>query len=374
MGKRETKDTYKDVKSDQAQAETQYAGAQGEASNQAKEAKSNVDSEKNQLSEGYSSLPGKNNNVDSSRFDPIYSGYMDLAGNGGYDNARRSSIMENVSGLKDIGKTGGLDAESMNRFRGSGVYDEFAKSGGYSDKDQANIKAQALSPISSYAKSTNDELDRRRSVQGGYGPGFDASSRALRRDTSRGIADTSLNANVMLKDKVNAGRQWGATGQTSSENSLQGLRTGNMLAGLQGAGNQEMAMQNSINSTRLGGYAGASGAANQIAGIQGGNIDRSNAANAYALQGQQGLYNTDVNQYNGALDRGTNLLNSGVNANQSYYSPRNQLATQPGFGGNLIKGVGAAAGVGSALMGGGASYGGAAMPQYIPNGRGGNVY
>ena len=182
--------------------------------------------------------------------------YEELAQTGGYGDVRRASIEGQVKGLQEFGRTGGLDDESIGRFRGSGVFDEFARTGGYSDTDQANIRARALSPIGSYATGTQDELDRRRSVQGGYAPGFDASSRALQRDASRNVADTSLNAELGIKERVNQGRMGGARALSQAEGALQGLRTGNMFAGMTGAGGMEMNMQNAINSGMLGGAGG----------------------------------------------------------------------------------------------------------------------
>ena len=219
--------------------------------------------------------------------------YETLARTGGYDAARRASIGENVEGLKGFSRAGGLDDKAINRFRGSGVFDEFSKTGGYSDSDKANIRSRALSPIGSYATGTQDELNRRRAVQGGFAPGFDSASQSLRRDAARGIADTSLNAELGIKDRVNAGRMGGARALSQAEGSLQGLRTGNMFAGMSGAGGMEMNMQNAINSGMMGGAGGLhnmSLADMEAQRTNSANLMQSNMFNA-SNQMQTGMFN-----------------------------------------------------------------------------------
>jgi hypothetical protein len=308
-----------------------------------------------------------NERIGTSNFDPIYSGFGSIAASGGYSPESRASLGSNIAGLKNIGATGGLDANAMNRMRGGGVYDEAAANGLYSPEAQANIKRQALSPISAYRTNMGDELARRRSVQGGYTPGFDATNRALSRDTSRQIADTSLNANVMLQDKINANRMAGASGMAGAETGLQGLRTGNMLSGLTSAGNQEMAMNNSIAGNQLAGLGGMRGTASDIAdiqgrnigfgfqnaGIQGQNIDRANNLYLAGLGGMQNLYGSDVGQQQNALAAMYGMPGAAANAQQGYLGARTNLATQPGTGMNIFRGLTSAAGAMAPMFTGG---------------------
>jgi hypothetical protein len=360
MGKRQTKQTYGAVVDDQNKAIGESQGQQGVDTAQREGTDNQVRERGGGLENAYAGLEGgvpqtTAHTVSNARFEPIMAGYKDFADTGGWDSASRDKVGTNVDTLTQLGKTGGLDSEAANRFRGLGVYDEFAKTGGYSSGDLANIKAQALSPISSAYSSMKGELDRRRSVQGGYAPGFDASSRALRRDTARGIADTSLNANVQLKDRVNQGRMWGAQGASESENAYQGMRTGNMLEGAQAGGNMQINLQDNINRYRMQGLNGEQATAAAMAdtdkfnaGAQT-NTDQFNTGNTLdaryrALAGNEHLYDTSVNQNESARNRELGDMNNRNQTNLGYYDRRTPLATQPGIGGNIMRGIGGIAG------------------------------
>lgn len=195
---------------------------------------------------------------DASRAD-LTNRYTEFANTGGWDPSRISGVEGDISGLRELGRTGGLDATAINRYRGGGVYDEFAKTGGYSEGDIANIRSRSNSAIPSFYASLKDELQRQNTVQGGYSPGYTYGLAKSGRDAYRAGAGQALDTEIGIKDKVNTGRQWGASGMTSSENALQTLRTGNMFRGLEGAGNMTMGLQGSINSGKLAGLSGLEG-------------------------------------------------------------------------------------------------------------------
>lgn len=317
MAKRETKETYKDVKADQNTSRGIYNDAA--AQNQL-----DINSSAAQAGASRGALSAGIGNIGSTSGQ-----WGDFVSSGGYSPGREASIMENVSGLKEFGRTGGLDAESIGRFRGMGGYDEFAKTGGYGAKDIANIRSRALAPIGSYASAANDELARRRNVQGGYAPGFDSASRAIRRDASRGISDASRDAELGIMDRVNEGRRWGIGGMSEAEGALQNLRTGNMFRGMTSAGDMEMQLQNSINNYKAMGMSAQDAAARAMAEIQ------------------SMMFNSDVGQEEAARDRGMGILSGRTNADLGYYSARNPTATQPGIGGNIVNGIAAGAGIAS---------------------------
>lgn len=361
MAKNETKETYKDTKTAQNNAGAEYNALQADNKGETDQNEGRSDESRDtfrSLNEGLISNPTEAvPGISSDRFKPASEGYTKLASDGGYDPARRSSIMENVGGFKELGRTGGLDDNATSRMRGLGVADEFAVNGGYSDSDRANIRSKALSPISSYASTTNDELARRRSVQGGFGPGFDSASRAIRRDTSRAIADTSLNTELDIKDRVNSGRQWGSSQVAGNEGNLQTLRTGNMFRGLQGANDAEMGLQEGINRgtvTGLGGMRATAGDMTDVdrtnAGIAEGNINRNISQRNLGIGGMRDIYGADDANYNRSQDRSSGLVGEENQTNLGYLQPRTNLATQPGIGGNIMRGIGTAAGVGASLF------------------------
>lgn len=385
MAKRETKETYKDIKGSQGTADQQGGNQASQNAEETKQAGSDIGKREDVrglyggLATGDTpNVSGVSGRIDTGRLGDVYGKYRGLADTGGYSPEDISGIKGDVSGLREMGRTGGIDSESMGRFRGNGVFDEFSKTGGLSAADRGNIKARALRPVSAMASNTRDELARRRSVQGGFSPGFDSSSRALQRDTARGIADTSLNANLGIMDRVNQGRQWGAEGASNSEGNLQTLRTGNQYRGLTGASDIQMGLNNSIFGNKMSALGGARGSAGDIAGIEGQNIgydfanrgiegqniDRNLDSKYRGVGGLGGMASGDMERYQRDLDRGNSIYGQKNQVNQGYYGQRNPLATQPGAGGNIVKGIGAAAGaIGAAYLGGrGGGGGGTTFP------------
>jgi hypothetical protein len=182
------------------------------------------------------------------QLDDTDASYRQFMQSGGWDPNRVTSMDENISGLKQFGKTGGLSADDMNRMQGGGVYDEFARTGGLSEGARSNIRSRATSTIPQFYANMKDEASRQAATQGGYGPGQAALMARFGRGQAAAGADASLNAELGITDKVNAGRLAGAGGMATSAQAAQGLRTGNMLKGISGAGAMEQGLQESIRS------------------------------------------------------------------------------------------------------------------------------
>lgn len=450
MAKRETKQTYGDVRQDRTSAQNLYTNQSAIAGQNAGNVAPFVAENRANIYGGYlnaaggsaGSIPGIGSpgQVSTGRLGDVYGKFGEIADSGGYSPETRASILENVGGLKEIGGTGGytqeniarsrglggfeqiqneggLSPEAQFRMRGGGGYDEFAATGGIDSNQRANIKAKAISPIGSYATGTRDELSRRLAVQGGYGPGFDAANRALQRDTSRAIADTSLNAELGIQDRVNQGRMFGIGGMAGSEGNLQNLRTGNILGatqgiagaeqsmvanrtgnklrGLESASNIESDLSGRIAQLRLQGMSGQQASAMAMAEIEGQNINRGIDVNKFnvGVQGQNfgnqmaglgglsNLYGTDMAQMQAERDRQLGLINQGQQANLGYLGQQSQLGMQPGAGSNIMKGIGTAAGIAGMIYTGGLSgaigsgmgggNGGAQPPQTLYPGVGG---
>lgn len=260
--------------------------------------------------------------------------------------------------------SGGLSAENIERMRGLGGFDEFSKTGGYTPEAIANIKAQAISPIGAYATGTREELDRRRALQGGYAPGFDAANRALQRDTARNIGNTALAANVALQDRINAGRQWGISGLTAAESNLAGMQTGNRLSALGGetgvgtniSGFRGQDIRNALEAEMFNAQASNQAAAsNAQAEYMADLYNQQNQQAQYAagLGGLGGLYEGDIRQQQAEYDRQLALLNSQNAAMSGYFGTQAGLATQPGIGSGIMQGVGTGAGIAADYWGGG---------------------
>src|SRR5215471_19290429 len=94
----------------------------------------------NEAANSYRDFMNKGSGVSSAANKAINdteAGYRGFMQTGGWDDARVKSMDENIAGLKQFGKTGGLSADDINRMQGGGVYDEFAKTGGLSEADRA---------------------------------------------------------------------------------------------------------------------------------------------------------------------------------------------------------------------------------------------
>jgi hypothetical protein len=369
LAKRETKETYTQTKDQQGASESNYEAARANSATVQNQLAGSTTDQRAGLTNAYQNF---GQNVSPISYNPVgasvgnltaaLGGAREFGKTGGFTPGRESSIMENVAGLKNIGATGGLSSENIERMRGLGGFDEFAKTGGYTPESIANIKAQALSPIGSYASGTRDELARRRSLQGGYAPGFDAANRQLSRDTARQIANTSLNANVGIQDRINAGRQWGIGGLAQAEGGIAGMQSQNKLAGYQGAGNMELQLQNMISNYRGQGLSMEQATARAIDDLQTQtsmfnsqqqqqadqyNADMALRKESFGVGGLQGLYNTDVGQYQNERDRANALLGGQTQSNLGYLNNQTQLAVQPGIGGNVMGAIGAGAGLAS---------------------------
>lgn len=158
--------------------------------------------------------------------------YKNFINTGGWDPNQLETSNRGISGLMDIGATGGVNAADQTRARGGGVYDEFGQTGGYNAGDLSNIRRRSTSGIPAFYGQMKNEAARLGSIQGGYGPGRAAMMGRLGRDQAAASSDAALNAELGIKSAVNTGRLAGAAGMAQSEQGLQGLLTGNKLAGL----------------------------------------------------------------------------------------------------------------------------------------------
>lgn len=190
-------------------------------------------------------------------YDQEKAGYDDLLSpTGGLDPSAVGNIRGDITNLRNLGLTGGLDEESIARFRGGGVYDDLVKTGGYTDADKMNIRSRATSVIPSMYDALRNQLSSQNSAQNGYNPGYTSQIAKLARETGRGVSDASRDAEIGISESVRSGRLAGATGMSQAENSLQTLRTGNMLRGSQAAGAMDLGLEESMRTGRTTGLAG----------------------------------------------------------------------------------------------------------------------
>lgn len=205
----------------------------------------------NQTGKLYNEFAGKSGGVDAGAIRAAMGASRDIAGNGGWDPRRMASMDENIGSLKEFGRTGGLDADAMNRMRGGGVFEEFQETGGYTPEQIADLRTRSNSTLPAFYDTVRQGQNRMNSIQGGNPAASGAMSARLARDQAKGMREQTLDTELGLGDRVREGRQWGAEGGAQAEGALQGLRTNNQLAGLRGASDVESNMVNSIAGNRL---------------------------------------------------------------------------------------------------------------------------
>src|SRR5665213_861562 len=77
-----------------------------------------------------------------------------------------------------------------------------ASTGGYSDANIADLRARGVSPIRSVYANAQTNLDRQRTLQGGYSPGYTAATAKMARELSDSIAGQVTNVNAGLAQNI----------------------------------------------------------------------------------------------------------------------------------------------------------------------------
>ena len=70
----------------------------------------------------YRNFMGPKGGVDTGRFDAFQGNLMDVAGNGGWDEASRGNVNRAIGQYQDFAEKGGLDDTAVARMRGNGVF------------------------------------------------------------------------------------------------------------------------------------------------------------------------------------------------------------------------------------------------------------
>jgi hypothetical protein len=152
-------------------------------------------------------------------------------------------------------------------------------------------------------QNAQDQSNRMRSVQGGYGPGATAMKNKMLRGANADASNAALNAEGSIMDRVSQGRQFGISGMAGSELAAKGLQTGNQLSGLGGAATADSDLMRTIQSGRMFGTSGLDSSEANIANtLQRGKM--------FGTQGKEGI--AESNQ--GFADRQASANASAANA------------------------------------------------------------
>lgn len=158
---------------------------------------------------------------------------------GRYTGLLDKSIPETRGRWSEFARTGGIGEADRARMRGGGVYDEYAKTGGWSPERVSLFRNRIAGQTPGFYGSLKNELERNKNVQGGYSPGFTEQNALLARESAHGAQQAVESGELGLQDQISSGRQWGAEGMTSSEGRLQDILGRNTIAGLGGMGDSD---------------------------------------------------------------------------------------------------------------------------------------
>ena len=129
------------------------------------------------------------------------------------------------------GGGGGSSYSSSTRSFESGApisfsgFQDFAKTGGFSAADLANIRARAVSPVRAAYQNAQQQVNRQRSLQGGYSPGFGVLQSRMQRTQGQGVSDAATNAEASIAEMVQQGKLSGLQGMAGTEARTSGSDT-----------------------------------------------------------------------------------------------------------------------------------------------------
>lgn len=281
----------------------------------------------NRTREGFA---GEARNRSDQAYNTAYGGYQKYLDNF-FDSPPTSGGGEARAGYRRYSKGGGLTDENRERIRGKGVFDEFARTGGWSEGDKGNLRSRLTSTIPSFYDNLRNEMQRGATMMGGAGPTFDASLAALTRQQSQATGDATRDAELEILDRVNQGRQWGSSALSGAELGL-------------------------VDATQRGEMFGINGL-RDLEG-QDAQFDLANRGlTLEALQGLRGLRTDtpgEVAMYEGAIG---NNLQSGAAANRGNIQDRMQYNPNQSWLERMAPLINAGVGIGSMFMPGGTARG-----------------
>lgn len=128
-------------------------------------------------------------------------------------------------------------AQSGDTTNALAIQNELAKTGGYSDAGIADLRARGISPIRSVYSSAQNALNRQKSLQGGYSPGYQAATAKMARELSDQIAGQVTNVNAGIAQSVASNKLQAAPALAATANE-ESNRAASILKANQDAMNQ----------------------------------------------------------------------------------------------------------------------------------------
>lgn len=113
-------------------------------------------------------------------------------------------------------------------------YQGMANTGGYSADDIANLRARGTAPITAAYQTAQDNIDRQRSLQGGYAPNAIAAQSQMARNQGQAMSDAMQNVNAGIVNQRNQNQLAGMAGLSGTGSGLGNLGYNYSQLGQQG--------------------------------------------------------------------------------------------------------------------------------------------
>lgn len=137
----------------------------------------------------------------------------------------------NQAPIAPIGYSGSPDVTNA-----LGMFKNFSETGGYSDADVNALRERSISPIRSIYSNAKMNLDRNKTISGGYSPGYAGAIAKMAREQSNIISNKTNDANAGIAQMVQAGKLAGMGGYSNlaSSEAGRGLDVSKFNANLEG--------------------------------------------------------------------------------------------------------------------------------------------
>lgn len=140
-------------------------------------------------------------------YDEIMQGYRDMMNSGNDPYSGLISRYQSELGAPGSNQYQPVSYTEAPEFAGAyAKAQEYANTGGLSEAEQGSLRARAISPIRSVYANMQRNMDRQRSLSGGFSPNYNASASRMAREGSEQIAQTTTNANAAIAEMVQKGR------------------------------------------------------------------------------------------------------------------------------------------------------------------------
>jgi len=151
-------------------------------------------------------------------YDEIMQGYRNILGQGSGDSdalmAQYKSLLGGMGDYQDVNYQ--ESGEQKTAFKD---LKNLVDTGGISEGEAGDLRARGISPIRAVYGNMEREMNRNRSLSGGYSPSFNATAARMAREGSESIAGATTNVNAKIAEMRQAGKLSAAPNYANLANS-----------------------------------------------------------------------------------------------------------------------------------------------------------